>query len=209
MSMPITPSLPGSASEVAKSSTAKAADKPEQALATPAEARTQLNVAIVQSSIEVSLSSGNEPLALLLKSAITGINEALKPTLGDNVIENAMSQDNSPEGTAGRIVSLSTGFFEAFKQQHVGEDPAAVLKNFMETISGGFEKGFNEARDILQGMKVLSDDLSSLINKTYELVQKGYADFEASFASNSADSAAPAASPDSAATSTAAQAVRA
>lgn len=207
MSMPITPSLPGSASEVAKSSTAKAADKPEQALATPAEARTQLNVAIVQSSIEVSLSSGNEPLALLLKSAITGINETLKPTLGDNAIENAMSQDNSPEGTAGRIVSLSTGFFEAFKQQHVGEDPAAVLKNFMETIRGGFDKGFNEAKDILQGMKVLSDDLSSLINKTYELVQKGYADFEASFASNSADSAAPAASPDLVATSTAAQAV--
>lgn len=192
MSMPITPSPPSSASDVARSSAVKAADKPEQDVATPTEARTQLNAAIVQSSIEVSLSSGNEPLALLLKSAITGINEALKPTLGDNAIENAMSEDNSSEGTAGRIVSLSTGFFEAFKQQHVGEDPAAVLKNFMETIRGGFEKGFNEARDILQGMKVLSDDLSSLINKTYELVQKGYADFEASFASKTTANGAPA-----------------
>lgn len=189
MSMPITPSLPGSASDVAKSSVVKAGDKPEQALATPAEARTQLNAAIVQSSIEVSLSAGNEPLALLLKSAITGINEALKPTLGEHAIENAMSQDNTPEGTAGRIVSLSTGFFEAFKQQHVGEDPAAVLKKFMTTIRSGFEQGFNEARDILQGMGVLDGDIAGNIEKTFELVQQGYADFEASFNQEPAASA--------------------
>ena len=144
-----------------------------------AKSHAQLNAAIVQSSIDVSINSGNEPLALLLQSAIAGINDLLKPEFGENAIQNAVDQDNTPDGTAGRIVSLSTGFFELFKQQHVGENEADVLKNFMATIRSGFEQGYGEARDILQGMNVLNGDVASNIDKTYELVQKGYADFEA------------------------------
>jgi hypothetical protein len=63
------------------------------------------NAAILQSSLDVSLQSKNQPLALLLKSAITGINDLLKPQFGDNAIQAATSQDNTPSGTADRIVS--------------------------------------------------------------------------------------------------------
>ncbi|UUZ55674.1 DUF5610 domain-containing protein [Massilia sp. H-1] len=60
----------------------------------------------------------NDPLALLLRSAIEGVNEALAPTLGKDAIQNAAAtQDNSPEATAGRIVQLSTAFYDAFRQQ--------------------------------------------------------------------------------------------
>lgn len=163
----------------ATNASATAAAKRSESLPTQTEARTQLNAAIVTASFEVSISSGNEPLALLLKTAIDGINQLLKPEFGENAIQNAASQDNTAEGTSGRIVSLSTGFYEAFKQQHTGEDEATVLKNFMATIRGGFEQGYKEASDILQGMKVLNGDVASGIGKTYELVQKGYADFEA------------------------------
>ena len=156
-----------------------AAAKQTESLPTQAEARSQLNAAIVTASFEVSISTGNEPLALLLKTAIDGINQLLKPEFGENAIQNAASQDNTAEGTSGRIVSLSTGFYEAYKQQHAGEDEATVLKNFMDTIRGGFEQGYKEASDILQGMNVLNGDVASGIAKTYELVQKGYADFEA------------------------------
>ena len=155
------------------------AAKSSESLPTQAEARSQLNAAIVTASFEVSINTGNEPLALLLKTAITGINDLLKPEFGENAIQNAASQDNTAEGTSGRIVSLSTGFYEAYKQQHAGEDEATVLKNFMTTIRGGFEQGYKEASDILQGMNVLNGDVASGISKTYELVQKGYADFEA------------------------------
>lgn len=144
-----------------------------------ANAQSQLNISIVQASLEVSISAKNEPLSLLFKTAIDSLNQALKPEFGDNAIQNAVSQDNTPEGTAGRIVSLSTGFFDAFKQNHPGEDSAAVLKNFMDTIRGGFEKGFKEATDILQGLNVLNGDIAANINKTYDLVQQGYKDFEA------------------------------
>ncbi|EEF26839.1 conserved hypothetical protein [Ricinus communis] len=83
-----------------------------------------------------------------------------------------MSQDNTPEGTAGRIVSLSTGFFEAYKQQHPGEDEGELLNKFMDTIKSGMERGFKEAREVLDGMKVLNGDIAANIDKTYELHQR-------------------------------------
>lgn len=164
------------------------------------KSRLQLNASIVQASLNVSIASQNDPLALVYKSAITSINEALKDQYGDDAVQNAASQDNSPEATASRIVSLSTGFFEAYKKQHPGEDDDASLQKFMDTISGGMEKGFKEARDILGGLKVLGGDIASNIDKTYTLVQKGYADFVAAHSSKKADTPSTPATPDKPAT---------
>ena len=168
---------------------------------TKEEAKTQFNAAIVTASFDVAISSGNESLALLYKSAINSINVVLKQDRGDNAIENAFGQDNSAEGTAGRIVSISTGFYEAFKRQHAGEDEADVLSNFMSTIKRGFEQGYQEAADILQGLGVFGGDIKSGIEKTYELVLQGYADFEAAQRSLLAGAAS---APDATAPSTAA-----
>ncbi|WP_371325228.1 DUF5610 domain-containing protein [Dechloromonas sp. ZY10] len=158
---------------------ATAASK-SSATAALAQFKAQQNVQIVQSSVSVSLSSGNEPLALMLKSAIQGINEALAPTLGPDAIQNAMSQDNSPQATADRILSLSTGFFEAYAKQNPDKDPETLVKDFVATIRSGFERGFNEASDILKGLNALGDDIKGSIDQTYALVQKGYDDFIAS-----------------------------
>lgn len=154
--------------------------------------KLQLNASIMQASLNVSIGSENEPLALLYKTAITNINEALKGQYGDDAIQNAASQDNSAEATASRIVSLSTGFFDAFKKQNPGLDDDTALTKFMDTISGGMEKGFKEARDILGGLKVLNGDIAGNIDKTYELVQKGYADFIAAHSSKKDEAAKPA-----------------
>jgi len=166
-----------------------------QAAPPPAvKAKAQFNASIVQASLSVSIQSSNEPLSVLLKTALTGINEALKDDYGDNAIQNAVSQDNSPEGTAGRIVSLSTAFYDAFKKQHTGEDEGDVLNQFIATLKKGVDQGFQEARGVLQGLSVLNGDIASNVDKTYELVQKGYADF---IAAHQPQSAAPAASGDS------------
>jgi hypothetical protein len=149
------------------------------AATTVANAKVQLNTAIVEASVSVSISAKNQPLALLFKSAIESLNQILKPEFGDDAIQNAVNQDNTPAGTAGRIVSLSTGLFEAYKRQHPGEDGADVLKKFMATIRSGFEQGFNEAKNILQGLSVLNGDIAGNIEKTYDMVLQGYADFEA------------------------------
>jgi len=175
MATPVS-ATPGSS---AATSSIPAAAKDDGNMSVAAKAKAQLNVSIVQASLTVSLNSSNEPLSVLLKTALTGINEALKDDFGDNAIQNAVSQDNTPEGTASRIVSLSTAFYDAFKQQHPGEDGDAVLNKFMETLQKGVDQGFKEARGVLDGLKVLNGDVASNIDKTYELVQKGYADFAA------------------------------
>ena len=94
-------------------------------------------------------------------------------------IGQAMGQDNSPEATAGRILSMSTAFFEAYAAQHADEDPETVVRNFVELIRGGFEQGYREAEDILNGLGVLGEGspVAEGIQKTYALVQQGYDDF--------------------------------
>lgn len=142
-----------------------------------ASARNELNVQILQTSVEVSLQSGDQSQALLFRSAIERINELLAPTLGPDAIQAKMSEDNSPEATAGRIVSLSTGFFAAYAAQRPDDDPDQVARDFVDLVRGGFEQGFAEAKDILQGLKVLGGDIESGVMKTFDLVSKGYDDF--------------------------------
>jgi hypothetical protein len=203
MTMPI--SVTSSAQSVSTTSNASTqstgASAGTDGVTTVANAQSQLNAAIVQASFDTAISSKNDPLALLLKTALTGINEALKPTLGDNAVQNAMGQDNTPEGTAGRIVSISTGFFAAYKSQHPGQSDSEALSSFMSTIRGGFEKGFKEATELLKGLGVLTGDVASNIDKTYALVQKGYAAFESSqTAAPAADASASAANSSTSAT---------
>ena len=145
-----------------------------------AKAKAQLNASIVQASLTVSLNSSNEPMSVVLKTALTGINEALKDQFGENAIQNAVSQDNTPEGTASRIVALSTAFYDSFKQQNPGVDEEVLLNKFIDTLKKGVDQGFGEARDVLEGLKVLGGEVAGNIDKTYELVQKGYEDFIAS-----------------------------
>lgn len=145
----------------------------------PEGQRNTLNQQILEASLHVSLKAGNQSLSLLYRSAIDSINEYLAPELGPDAIGQAMGQDNSPEGTAGRILSMSTAFFEAYAAQHKNEDPEEVVKNFVQLIRGGFEQGYGEAESILSGLGVLGEGspIAEGIQKTYALVQKGYDDF--------------------------------
>ena len=170
---------------------------------TPAIAKQQLNAAILQSSLEVSLSSQNDPLSLVYKSAIENLNDILKPELGDNAIQNAASQDNSPEATAGRILSFIKSAFGLFSQNNKtgdstdGADSAdgaadtskrdANIDKFMSLIQKGVDQGFDEARGILSSLKVLNGDIASNIDKTYEILKKGIADFVASLKNPTSD----------------------
>lgn len=147
-------------------------------------ARAELNTSIVASY--VAINSKNQPQSLLASSAINGINEALKPQLGDNAIQNAAGGDNSAEATASRIVAGATGMYAAFKAQHPDESDDAALKDFMSTIRSGFEKGFSEASNILKGLGVLGGDIASGINQTHDLVLKGFDDFEKAHGSTAA-----------------------
>jgi len=150
----------------------------ERAYGAAASARRTQNVQILQASMEVSIKAGDQSQALLFRSAIDAINQQLAPTLGENAIQNAAtSQDNSPDATAERILGFATGFFEAYAAQRKGDDPEQVARDFVSLIRGGFETGFNEARDILTGLGVFSGEVESGVMRTFELVHKGLDDF--------------------------------
>ena len=176
-----------------KASTApsmKDAEKTQEAKA-PAQAdnsvsgqRKQQNLQILQASMDVSIQSSNSSLTLLYRTAIDRINEFLAPELGPNAIGAKDAPDGSPEATAGRILSLSTAFYDAYAAQSKNKDkaPDVMARDFVDLIRGGFERGFGEARDILTGLGVLGEDspIEQGINTTYALVMKGYDDFLAS-----------------------------
>ena len=145
--------------------------------------------ALANASFEVSIKSRNEPMALLMKASVTGINEAFKPDSGENTIQGMGGQSSSGGGMAERIMSLVTQLFEAFKKQHAGEDEGATLKDFMSTVRGGFEQGFNEATDILKAMGVMTDEMAADMTKVFEFVQQGFADFETAQVNRTASTA--------------------
>jgi hypothetical protein len=167
-----------SIASISQSLVQKSQEKPETAKTGHAsEARWQLNGQILEASTKVSLTAGDNSQALLFRSAIEHINELLAPELGPDAIQNASVQDNSADATAERILSLSTGFYESYAKQHSGEDPEKLATDFVALIRGGFEKGFGEARQVLDSLKVFNGEVESGVMKTYGLVQKGYDDF--------------------------------
>jgi len=183
---------PAATDAATSAGTTGSADGAAQTKLTPAILKQQLNASILQASLEVSISSQNDPLSLVYKSAIENLNDILKPQLGDNAIQTAASQDNSPEATAGRILSFIKSAFGLFSQASQSSsatdaqdtssasDKNAGIDNFMSQVQKGVDMGFDEARGILSSLKVLNGDIASNIDKTYDLVKKGIADFIAS-----------------------------
>ncbi|MDR2925704.1 MAG: DUF5610 domain-containing protein [Azoarcus sp.] len=156
------------------------AQSPTTAAGISRAVRQTVNMQILQASASVSLKAGNQSQTLLFRSAIDRINEVLSPDLGPNAIQGlaASGVDTSPEATANRILSVSTAFFEGYAAQHPGKDRDQLAKDFVSLIRGGFEKGFNDAKDILSGLGALGNsNIASGIQRTYDLVQKGYDDF--------------------------------
>lgn len=177
--LPVTNSEVSKANPKATSQSETLDEAQKKAAASPQGQRTQLGAQILKASLEVSISSGNDGMALLYRTAIDHINEQLAPELGPNALQAAMQEDNSAEATAGRILSQSTAFFDAYARQHPNEEPEDVARNFVSLIRGGFEQGYGEAATILKGLGVLGEDspIAAEIGKTYELVQKGYDEF--------------------------------
>lgn len=150
---------------------------------TASSIKQQYNASILQANLEISVSAGNESMALLYKTAIEGINDVLQAKFGDDAIQNAYDSglNVSSEATADRIVSMSTAFFSTYREQNSEMSDEETAKSFAEIISGGIETGFAEAREVLDGLKVLEGDIASNIDKTFELVQKGLQAFVNSY----------------------------
>lgn len=132
-------------------------------------------------SVDASiLASKVNSLQLVYQAAVAQINEQLEVEFGPNALDYAVQADVdvSPDVTAAKIISLSTGFLEAFTAQHPDENEDFVLQNFMDSIRDGIDQGFAEARDILESLAVLQGSIIEDVDETFLLVQDGLLEFE-------------------------------
>ena len=177
---PLTPTPAPTAAVPTSAPSATALDEAQKTATNSTQGQKDTrNAQILEASLQVSIQAGNESMTLLYRTAMDGINAALESELGPDAIQNAMSQDNSAEATAGRIVALSTAMFDAFAARYPDKDMAEVAQDFVRVIRGGFEQGYKEAEDILNSLGVLPDvkEVAVGIAKTFELVHKGYDDW--------------------------------
>ncbi|MGE8505534.1 MAG: DUF5610 domain-containing protein [Pseudomonas sp.] len=88
--------------------------------------------------------------------------------------------DYTPEKVAGRIL----GFIEQRLQSEAaaGADPVK-LEKLLTQAREGVEKGFAEARKILDGMGVLKGQVAGDIDDTYKRIQDGFGDLDKRFGS--------------------------
>lgn len=152
------------------------------------DSKESLNAAILQANHDVSIASKNDPLALIYKTAIDAINKELETDYGENSIQKGYESglDVSPEATAGRILSFSTGLFSLYQEQHPEMDEGEQVESFVDIIGGGIETGFSEAKEILEGLGVMEGKIAEDISTTYDLVLQGLEAFKAQFDSSPA-----------------------
>lgn len=145
--------------------------------------KKQLNAAILQGAIDQANQSSSsikdQPLALVLKTALQGINDALKEIEPTQSLQQSYESevDFSPEATAERIVTFSTNFFNAYQEQHPELDEQQARDTFTYLMLEGVEQGVGEAKDILKALSILDGDVADDIDKTMEFILQGFDKF--------------------------------
>ncbi|MFQ6370777.1 DUF5610 domain-containing protein [Shewanella sp. YIC-542] len=135
--------------------------------------RQLMNQAIMSAQEQVSISSGNKPMQLLFRTAIDAINQELESSMGKEAfLKLQQEEDYSPKATAERIVDFATRFYATYQQQHAQQTPQEQLTHFMTIIGDAIDKGFAEARDILDKLQVLNGDIAAGVDATYQHVQQ-------------------------------------
>jgi hypothetical protein len=86
--------------------------------------------------------------------------------------------DYTPEKVAGRILSFIE---QRLQSEQAGGADSSKLRGLLEQARSGVEKGFAEARKILDGMGVLQGKVASDIDDTYQKIQDGFSDLNKRF----------------------------
>jgi uncharacterized protein DUF5610 len=90
-------------------------------------------------------------------------------------LQGLAAEDFRPEKIADRILNSVAQAFGQFKQNRPDADDDA----FFTQVTSGIEKGFDEAKDILQNLGVLQGQIAEDIDTTYDLTMDGLAQMQA------------------------------
>jgi len=148
-----------------------------------AENKQQLNRTILESQLSISVKSDNKSMMLLYRSLTDAISgkmaedSAATKETGAPGEPKYQDEDTSPKATAERIVAFATRFYEAYQKNHPELQGEDALNGFLDLMKGAIDKGFGDARKMLDGMQQLQGKVATDIDETYGLVQGGLEDF--------------------------------
>ena len=141
--------------------------------------KQKLNATIMENQLKLSTGDDDNSMRLLYKTALEGINSELEAEFGPNAAEKIKNSgvDTSPQATADRIVGFATAFYQKFSEQNPDMPEEERLDKFLSFVGGGVDKGFEDARGVLDGLGVLNGKVAEDIDSTYSLIQEGFAKF--------------------------------
>lgn len=134
---------------------------------------------IIEDHISISTTEEENSRKLLYKTALDAINKELEAEFGPDAAEKIKNSgtDTSPQATADRIVNFATSLYQKFSELNPDMPEEERVDKFLALVGGGVDKGFDEARKVLDGLGVLDGKLSDDIDSTYSKVQDGFAKF--------------------------------
>ena len=141
--------------------------------------KQKLNATIMENQLKLSTGDDDNSMKLLYKTALEGINSELEAEFGPNAAEKIKQSgvDTSPQATADRIVGFATAFYQKYSEQNPDMPEEERLDKFLALVGGGVDKGFEDAKSVLDGLGVLNGKVAEDIDSTYSLIQEGFAKF--------------------------------
>jgi len=121
-------------------------------------------------------------LGILNHEVLAKLNEILRPT-GATAVQDLDHDDYSTQKVANRVLGFVGRALNNAKQN--GADQAQ-LQQLVQQTKDGIEKGFAEARDVLEELGILNGHIEQNINHTYDLIQAGLSKLSDIFMSNTA-----------------------
>ena len=118
--------------------------------------------------------SGNIPsvesITKLLQDRINSRIEARFPEYEG--LETTSFTDWSPEAVSDRIVAFATSFMGAYQSENSDLSGEGLIDGFGTLMRDAIIEGFNQAKEILGALSVLSGDVADTVNRTYELTMQ-------------------------------------
>lgn len=120
----------------------------------------------------ISLQTGDHPLQLVIRAVIEKLNELFHTSIHTAHSPEVSELELTPEVSAHHIASFAVTLFMLYKNQHAAIEQDDLLQQFTDTLYQGLEQGFEEARQVLSNLGVLSEATERNVNICFALTQK-------------------------------------